>query len=84
MNIARGGGSLVSRSAPSSFGFSVAVTARPKNAALTGQSRSLGIAADAPTAARPCTPIRMMPRSALLDDGVDDALGDVDHCLADP
>jgi len=25
-----------------------------------------------------------MPRSALLDDGVDDALGDVDHGLADP
>jgi hypothetical protein len=52
-NIARGRWfSIISRSAPSGFGFSAAVNASPKNAALTGSVDWLGIAADArPTAA---------------------------------
>ena len=37
-----------------------------------------------PTAASGASPDRDGARSALLDDGVDDALGDVDHGFADP
>jgi hypothetical protein len=49
MRIARGQRfSIISRSAPSSFGFSAAVNASPKNAAFTGSVDSLRIAADAP------------------------------------
>jgi hypothetical protein len=74
MNIARGRRfSMIGRSAPSSIGFRAAVNPSPKNAAFTG---SVALAGH--------PPIGMVPRSALLDDGVDDALGDVDHGLADP
>jgi hypothetical protein len=66
--------------ASSSFGFSAAVNVSPKNAAFAGSVDSLSIAADAPNGRRLAhPPIAMMPRSALLDDGVGDALGDVDH-----
>jgi hypothetical protein len=47
MNIARGRRfSSISRSAPSSFGFSAAVNAGPKNAAFTGSVALAGASPD--------------------------------------
>jgi hypothetical protein len=48
---------------------------------VAGRITKVGMSADAPNDRGAAYPD---PRSALLDDGVDDALGDVDHGLADP
>ncbi len=67
------------------MGCSPRLGAQAVRSCVKGSVDSLGIAAatlQLPPSAR--SPIGMMPHSALLDDGVDDALGDVDDGLADP
>ena len=67
------------------LGFSVDVNASPKYAAFAGSVALAG--SRRRRSQRPpsgASPDRDDARSALLDDGIDDALGDVDDGLADP